>query len=385
MKKRILIAGPIGDFGGRDVEVNIIARVLEEDYTVKVLSTIYMTHESYALQNLKMANWDTIPKMIYEHHIGLRNLSRFSKFFNKGKDDAHAYLLNSLSRKVVDFDKLYLEILQSEILQSDIVLLCVQLSSKFLPEIVIFCNQNNIPCLVRTTGTIRKVSDIDIDFLKKVTLFIHHSEANAANLNEQIALPYVTIDQCALTEENLLSLEAQLEKPLRFGYLGRLSEEKGILPVTRFFAQTDLPFVIAGDGPQRQELSALIDARPNCTYLGLLSNEDITTFFNQIDVLVIPSYEESGPLVGLEAMAAGKLIVSTKVGAMEERLDGFENYWFAIENISSLQACINQINQLSLEEYKQKALQLKNKYLRQYSLEAIALKYKNLLSTILEQ
>lgn len=383
MKKRILIAGPIGDFGGRDVEVNIIARVLEDEYDVKVLSTIYMSQDSYALQNLKQTTWGSVPKIIYETHGGINCLSRFSKILNKGKDAAYAYVINSGTKKLFDLDKLYLETLQKEILQSHLVLLCVQLTSKFLPEIVAFCGQHKIPCLVRTTGTIGEVPEKQADFLKKVTLFLHHSEANAANLNNQIALPYEVIDQCALTEETLLSQDLKPEKPFRFGYLGRLSEEKGILPIARFFAQTDLPFIIAGDGPQKIELKEVIAGKSNCSYLGLLSNEGIVSFFDQMDVLVIPSYEESGPLVGLEAMAAGKLVVSTRVGAMEERLKGLNGYWFDIENISSLQACINQINDLSLEEYKQKSIQLKNKYLEEYSLKAIASKYKKLLSTIL--
>jgi glycosyltransferase involved in cell wall biosynthesis len=384
MKKKILITGPIGDFGGRDVEVNIIARVLEDEYHVKVLSTIYMSQDSYALQNLKKTAWNTVSKVIYENNNGINCLSRFSKFFNKGKDEAYGYVNNSLSKKLFDLDKLYLDILQKEILQSDLVLLCVQLTSKFLHEIVAFCDENKIPCLVRTTGTIRKVHENDADFLRKVSLFLHHSEANAANLNNQITLPYTVIDQCALTENDLLSQNSKPGKPFRFGYLGRLSVEKGILPVAHFFAQTDLPFIIAGDGPQKTELETIIAGKSNCIFLGLLSNKEIVSFFNQIDVLIIPSYEESGPLVGLEAMAAQKLIVSTKVGAMEERLKGLNSYWFDIENLSSLQTCINQINDLSLDQYRQEVTQLKSKYLQEYSLNAIASKYKKLLLKILE-
>ena len=173
------------------------------------------------------------------------------------------------------------------------------------------------------------------------------------------------------------------KKPFRYGYLGRLSEEKGMLPVARFFAQTNFPFVIAGDGPQKNELLSVIKGSPNCNYLGLLQNHELASFFSQIDVLVIPSYEESGPLVGLEAMAAGKIIVSTEVGAMPERLAPLEGYWFAIENLTTLESCINKVNALSLDGYQAAVTLLRKRYMDEYSFDAVALQYQKLIRSIL--
>lgn len=374
-KKRIIIAGPIGDFGGRDIEVNIIASVLEAKYEVMVLSTIYMNDSSFALRNLQHTTWNSIPKILSEENKLIKNLSRISKFFNKGNIESYGYVINSFSKKMLDLDRLYLERIQKEILQSNLVILCVQLTTKFLPEIIAFCNQKKIPCLVRTTGTIRHIEEKDFDFLKKANLFIHHSEANAENLNNQIKLPYKVIDQCALTEKELLFLKTDKKEPLRFGYLGRLSEEKGILPVAEFFAKTDLTFVIAGDGSQKEQLLKIIKDKSNCRFIGLLKNENIGVFFNQIDVLIIPSYEESGPLVGLEAMAAGKIIISTKVGAMEERLDGLNSFWFQIEKLSTLELTISQVKFLSEYEKTRISNSLRKRYVNNYSLEAISEKY----------
>lgn len=381
MKKSIVIAGPIGDFGGRDVEVNIIAKALENDYLVSIVSTTYMSDNSFALAGLHKTNWKSVPKELYHHHAVLRNLSRLSKVFNKGAKEAYAYLNNRFSKKFTNLDRLYWSVLQNELQNADMVVLCVQLTTKFLPETVQFCHEHNIPCLVRTTGTIREINEESFDFLKKVRLFIHHSEANAQNLNHQIKLPYTVIDQCALTENELLALPLADKKPFRYGYLGRLSEEKGILPVARFFAHTDLPFVIAGDGPQKSELLATIKNNPNCNYLGLLQNHELASFFNQIDVLVIPSYEESGPLVGLEAMAAGKIILSTKVGAMAERLAPLEGYWFAVENLVTLEAGINKVNALSLDDYQAAAALLRKRYLDEYSFKAVASQYQKLVQS----
>lgn len=383
VKKTIAIIGPIGDFGGRDVEVNIIARALEKEYNTTIVSTIHMTTDSYSLQQLTSTKWQSVPEILFKKSRLIRFLSRVSKKRNKGEKQVYDYVSNSLSKKLMNLDALSWGIIQNELAQTDLVILPVQLTTKFLPEIVKYCYEANIPCLVRTTGTIREVSSEDFDFLKKVTLFLHHSEANAANLNRQLTLPYTIIDQCALTETGLLALDTVKNKPLRFGYLGRLSEEKGILPVARFFAQTDLPFVIAGDGPQKEVLLQCIKDQPNCFYMGLLSNATLTDFFSQIDVLVIPSYEESGPLVGLEAMAAGKIIVSTKVGAMPERLMGIKSFWFEIENVSSLQTVLHEIENNTDALLSAYAEEVRKKYVEKYSFDAITLRYRETIQQFL--
>ena len=378
MQKKVLILGPIGDFGGREVEANIIARALEHDFDVCILSTGYMTSDSFALKNLKKTKWGAVPQKIVAKNPILFFLSFLSRIINKGKLRNYGYLNNLISKNFFDLDKLYQKEIEKMLKESNLVILCVQLKSKFFPEIVSFCDENKIPCLVRTTGTIREISQSEFSFFKKVNLFIHHSEANAQNLNKQINLPYSIIDQCALNEDQLLALQVKSNSDLRFGYLGRLSEEKGVLPIADFFSKTSLPLIIAGDGNQKKELLEIISDKPNCEFLGSLKNENLALFFDTIDVLIIPSYEESGPLVGLEAMAAGKIIISTKVGAMEERLEGLHTFWFQIENIHSLELAIMQVMSFSESERVVLSNSLKERYLCQYSFHTISEKYKTL-------
>ena len=378
LKNKILLIGPIGDFGGREVEVNIIARALENNFNVSILSTGYMTADSFALKNLKESKWESVPKKINTNNIFLYFLSLLSKIVNKGKLKNYAYLNNLVSKKLFDLDKLYQIEIEKKINESDLIILCMQLTSKFLPEIVVYCDEKKMPCLVRTTGTIRQVLESDASFLTKVSLFIHHSEGNAGNLNNQINLPYSIIDQCALNEDQLLALEIKSKTALRFGYLGRLSSEKGILPIANFFSKTTLPFTIAGEGELKNELLEIISDKKNCNFLGSLTNENLALFFDAIDVLIIPSYEESGPLVGLEAMAAGKIIISTKVGAMEERLEGLRSFWFQIENIATLQAALEQVLSLNESERLMLSNLSRERYLCKYSLQAVSEKYKKI-------
>lgn len=379
--KKLLILGPIGDFGGREIEVNIISKALKNDFEVTLFSTGYMTEKSSALQGMSNINWSCTLKNLVNDNFILSLFSKISKIINKGNLNYEAYLSNTISNFFFNVNYLIWQEIEKQLKNTDVVILCVQLTSNFLPQIVEFCHLNNVKCLVRTTGTIGEIDLTTFDFLHQVDLFIHHSAKNANNLNTQILLPYVIIDQCALNEKSLLNLVHQPTSNLRYGYIGRISEEKGIAEVADFFANKNYNFIIAGEGPQECKVQEIIKNCAYCSYIGAIENDKICNFFNQIDVLVISSYEESGPLVGLEAMAAGKLIISTNVGAMEDRLKYLKSFWFIREDLSSLQNCINEIESMSAEELRIYSSANRLKYQKEYSFHAISLKFLDVLSS----
>jgi len=197
-KKNILIIGPIGDFGGRDVEVNIIAKALENTNNVNILSTGYITSKSFAIKDLKKIKWNSVPKILFKTNLIVNFISKISRLKNRGKLKSYGYVNNNFVKRFLNLDEKYIEILQTELNKVDIVILCVQLTTKFLKNIIEYCYEKKIPVIIRTTGTIRPFNIDEFMFLKKVNLFIHHSESNAKNLNSQIKLPYTIIDQCAL-------------------------------------------------------------------------------------------------------------------------------------------------------------------------------------------
>ncbi len=204
-KKNILIFGPIADFGGREVEVNFIAKALRETYNVQILSTGYMTENSFAIQGTDV-KWNSVFKIFYDNNLSIKGLSFFSKLFNRGNKKAYGYVNNAVMKRISNLNAIYLKIILKELQHVDAVILCTQLSSQFLPEVIGYCHQHAIPVLLRTTGTIREIPQSSQEFLKKVTLFVHHSLSNANRLNKQILLPFSIIDQSALFEKQLLDL-----------------------------------------------------------------------------------------------------------------------------------------------------------------------------------
>jgi len=84
---------------------------------------------------------------------------------------------------------------------------------------------------------------------------------------------------------------------------------------------------------------------PNVNYIGYKPNEYIKDNLCNYDIFAYPNiWEETSCISALEAMAAGKIIISTKVGAMPERLKDGNVFWFNIENLSSLEEVISLIN-----------------------------------------
>jgi len=79
--------------------------------------------------------------------------------------------------------------------------------------------------------------------------------------------------------------------------------------------------VIAGDGEERPKLEMLAAAREisdRVEFVGQYDRSDIARLFKGCTLFVLPSRAEGLPLVSLEAMAAGKPVVATRVGGIPE-------------------------------------------------------------------
>ncbi len=93
-------------------------------------------------------------------------------------------------------------------------------------------------------------------------------------------------------------------------YAGRLAGEKNIGDILAAARElSHIRFVIAGDGPMREEVAAQAKRCANIEYVGWVSRERVRTIIDDVDMLLLPSEEESFGTIALEAMARRRLVL----------------------------------------------------------------------------
>nr|WP_242836758.1 glycosyltransferase family 4 protein [Desulfotomaculum nigrificans] len=108
------------------------------------------------------------------------------------------------------------------------------------------------------------------------------------------------------------------------GTIARLAPQKGVsyfLKSASLLKEYQANFLVVGDGPLRQDLeqeAAELGLQNRVTFAG--RRENIAEILAAIDIFVLPSVTEGLPLTILEAMAAGKPVVATRVGGIPEAI-----------------------------------------------------------------
>lgn len=149
-----------------------------------------------------------------------------------------------------------------------------------------------------------------------VDAFVADSAA-AARIREQLGLPGDHTVVCAI---------------------GRFVHWKGFDCLIEAFAKASfvLPhmrLVFVGDGDLREDLEARaksLGVSQKVTFAGMASRHEMPGYLTAADIVVVPSIHYDGyvdglPNVALEAMAAGKPLVATRVGGLPQLVQSGEN------------------------------------------------------------
>jgi glycosyltransferase involved in cell wall biosynthesis len=104
-------------------------------------------------------------------------------------------------------------------------------------------------------------------------------------------------------------------------YVGRLSVEKGILPLLRAAALVPGRVRIAGDGPLAPQVQAAA-ADGSIDYAGLLARPAVEAEMQHAAAVALPSiWFEGFPLVVGEAYATGTPIIASRLGSLAELIE----------------------------------------------------------------
>lgn len=106
-------------------------------------------------------------------------------------------------------------------------------------------------------------------------------------------------------------------------FIGRLIEEKGILPLLKSVLKlpNDVNLYIAGDGPLKDNIEEVARNNSNLHFLGRIDNTLTPMYYSAADLVVVPSYEETLGRVNMEALACETPVVASSAGGIREVVD----------------------------------------------------------------
>ncbi|BAY86593.1 group 1 glycosyl transferase [Calothrix parasitica NIES-267] len=120
---------------------------------------------------------------------------------------------------------------------------------------------------------------------------------------------------------------------IKIGFFGRVGSRKGTFDLIKAFAQipdalkgkTEL--IIAGDGDikEAQTLAQSLNLENRIQFLGWIDSQTRDKLLADIDIFVLPSYNEGLPMALLEAMGWGLPVIVTPVGGIPELINSTEN------------------------------------------------------------
>jgi glycosyltransferase involved in cell wall biosynthesis len=141
-----------------------------------------------------------------------------------------------------------------------------------------------------------------------------------------------TVKSC-LHSAGPASVHASTRAVRRILFIGRLTGIKGLdVLMAAMKGLENMHLIVAGDGEKRVEVEALArDLSVSATFVGQVGAVERDTLFSCCDAVVIPSRLLSGgrtegtPVVCLEALAAGCVVVASRTGGLVDVIVDGEN------------------------------------------------------------
>lgn len=159
-------------------------------------------------------------------------------------------------------------------------------------------------------------------------LFVHVSE-----FARRLAEPLLPRPARHVVVENMMEAEqrepADVARNSHALFVGRLTQEKGVLLLARAAREANIPLRLVGDGEEEIK-SAIAALNPEAEITGWLASGAVLAELRAARCLVAPSlWYETGPLTVLEAMAQGvPPVLSEATGAAERVRDGIDGLLF---------------------------------------------------------
>ena len=195
---------------------------------------------------------------------------------------------------------------------------------------------------------------------KSVQYFVAHSDA----AYELLVANGVRKDQIVFSTpgfevERTEQPARQVVGRVRFGFVGRLCREKGVLTLLKAWQmqQPDLPVELhlwgnpaSGDADVVEAVMKLEQEDPRVRFHGPFNREQTFEVYQSMDVLVVPSeWFDNCPFVIWEAFAAGVPVIGSDFGGISTMIsDGVDGRLFPMSDADALAAVIREMSDVKM-------------------------------------
>ena len=199
----------------------------------------------------------------------------------------------------------------------------------------------------------------------------------------------VKVVHCGLDDAFFAVQGQEFQISRRLVCVGRLCEAKGQLLLVQAVAQVaargaPLELVLAGDGPMRGEIEALIAKLnlENCVSItGWISGEVVRTHLLAARALVLPTFAEGLPVVIMEAMALRRPVISTFIAGIPELVRPGEDGWLIpAGSLDDLVAAIENCLEVAAQELRRMGEAGRKRVLERHSINTEAGKLATLFA-----
>jgi glycosyltransferase involved in cell wall biosynthesis len=196
--------------------------------------------------------------------------------------------------------------------------------NKYIGFKCIFCRRDCAPFL---TDALRKT--MIKQFLACIALFVFPSETVMRSFIERDE----TFKRCVVIRHGIMIRDPpqsyEVSNPLRVLFVGRLSKEKGVNRLIRAVQNVEsLHLDVIGGGDLEKSLKKRVENEgiANVEIRGFLAGKEKWSFYEKSDVVVVPSlWPEVSPIVAMEAMSKGNVVIVTNMGGAHELVDNGVN------------------------------------------------------------
>lgn len=181
----------------------------------------------------------------------------------------------------------------------------------------------------------------------------------------------------------------------RILYAGKIIKRKGLLDLINALGLIDstsnFELHLAGSGDDREytkEIKVRIEELglgERVKFLGHLDENQVLEQFSQASILILPSYQETAPMVIQQAMAAEVAVVATNICGIPDQLNSGElGLLFNPGDIESCSAHLQKL--LNDDEFRKKVIaNAKRKALEEFHLDKVALRTMQYYTEIVEK